>query len=187
MSTAEDVFWLYERNKNYYANCANIGKMDTCPEKVDEKCYCHYNELVNPKVIGITDVKCSMKRKTYIKQGQECPICLDPIMRKSEAHLTSCGHGFHKLCMFKLLDLKCKDKKGSSIQCPICRCNGCLPCFPEKYNVFSFDLNELDKLEDFWNCIDYQMYYYCDNGHVEGTNKDCILCTNYRNFGNLKK
>jgi hypothetical protein len=62
-----------------------------------------------------------------------------------------------------------------------------LPCFPEKYNVFSFDLNELDKLEDFWNCIDYQMFYYCDNGHVEGTNKDCILCTNYRNFGNLKK
>jgi hypothetical protein len=187
MSTSEDVFWLYERNKNYYCNCANFGKLDCCPENVNGKCYCYYNEIVNPNAIGYTDAKCDIKRKTYIKQGQECPICLDPIMRKSDAYLTNCGHGFHKLCMFKSFKLNWISNNKTNFQCPVCRSLLSLPYIPEKYNSFSFDINELDKLEDFWNCIDYQLCYYCDNGHIEGINKDCILCTNYRKFGSFKK
>lgn len=187
MSTAEDVFWLYERNKNYYCNCANFGKLNSCPENIHGKCYCSYNEVVIPNTIGFTDVKCDIKRKTYIKQGEECSICLEPIMRKSEAYLTDCGHGFHKLCMFKSFQIKWAIRKGANFQCPVCRSFLSLPHIPEKYNAFSFDINELDKLEDFWNCIDYQLCYYCDNNHIEGTNKDCILCTNYRKYGTPKK
>lgn len=184
MSTDDDVFWLYERNKNYYADCVKIGKRDTCPEISNGKCYCSYNETVNPITIGFTDIKCDFKRKTYIKPGQECPICFEPILKKSESYLTSCGHGFHKLCMFNVFHNKWKLDKYANFKCPMCRCLLGIPYIPEKYNSFSFDINGLDKLEDFWNYFDYQLCFYCDNGHVEGMNKDCILCTNYRKYGN---
>ena len=185
MTTAEDVFWIYERNKNIYSDCVKLGKIDKCPEKMDGKCYCCYNEIVNPNTIGYDDTYCDMQRKTYIKPGQECPICLLSIDKKSESYLTDCGHGFHKLCMFKLFESK---KKHKSFRCPMCRCNLGIPCIhPQKYNVFSSEINYLDKLEDFWNYFEFQICYYCDNGHVEGMNKDCILCTNYRKFGACSK
>lgn len=187
MSTEDDVFWLYERNKNYHADCVKIGKCDTCPEMCNGKCYCSYNEIVNPITIGFTDVKCDVKRKTYIKPGQECPVCFDPILKKSDAYLTACGHGFHKLCMFNVFHNTWKINKYADFKCPICRCLLGIPYIPEKYNTFSLEINGLDKLEDFWNYFDYQLCFYCDNKHIEGMNKDCILCTNYRKYGNCSK
>lgn len=180
MSTAEDVFWLYERNKNYYCDCIKFKNLGLCLSSGANICNCHYNELVNPITIGFTDTECDVMRKTYIKPGQECAICLDPIIRKSEAYLTGCGHGFHKLCATKMFHMQIQMNKTSSFRCPMCRCNLGMPCIPEKYNSFSFDKNGLDKLEDFWNYFDYQELIYCDNGHVEGMNKDCMLCTKYR-------
>lgn len=183
MTTPEDVFWIYERNKNYYSDCAKLGILDKCPEKNDGQCYCCFNQLVNPITIGDQEVICNIKRKTYIKPGQECPICLLPINKKGESYLTPCGHGFHKLCIFKTFEIQWKINKGANFKCPICRSNMGFICLPERYNTFSLEINSLDRLEDFWEYYEYQLIFYCDNGHIEGMNKDCVLCTNYRKFG----
>jgi hypothetical protein len=182
MSTCEDVFWIYERNKNYYCDCVKLGKIDQCPEKNNNQCYCCFNELVNPITIGNQGTTCDIKRLTYITPGQECSICLSPVLKKSESYLTDCGHGFHKLCIFKAFEINWKNN-GRTFNCPNCRCCLGWPTLPERYNHFSLEVNYIDKLEDFWNYYDYQLHSYCLNGHIEGTNKDCILCTNYRRYG----
>ena len=67
MSTTEDVFWLYESNNN--KNCSNSDKI------FQQLPVLHYT-------IGDQENKCDISRKTYIKIGDECPICLDPIQTK---------------------------------------------------------------------------------------------------------
>ena len=107
ISTAEDVFYLYERNSSWYYNCKKQLIFPICKSiysingNNNYECFCESNQIVKPITIGNQNVSCSLERKCYITPGKECPICFDKILRKSEAYLTGCGHAFHKKCIFK--------------------------------------------------------------------------------------
>ena len=145
MSTAEDVFYLYENKK----------------DKNNENNDCIKNVL--PFTIGDQDSPCNIKVRCYIRPGEECPICIDKIQRKQDAFITCCGHGYHKSCLFKYLKSKWTSNKYTSVaRCPICRSSIGHPEFTQRYHssYFSYNYshnNELDKLEDFWLSNEYKL------------------------------
>jgi hypothetical protein len=176
MSTAEDVFYLYERNLRYYNNENNENNI------------CNN---VLPFTIGNQESPCNMKVRCYIKPGTECPICYDKIERKQDAFITYCGHGYHKSCLFNYLKSTWTSNKFTSVaRCPICRRSIGYPEFNQRYysSYFSSDYsynNGLDKLEDFWLCNKYKLPNFCSNGykHYLGMHKNCFICKSYREKG----
>ena len=163
MATAEDVYWLYEH-------------------KIDIN-----NQIVFPTLIGDNEVSCNLKRKTYILPGQECPICMDAILRKSDAYLTSCGHGFHKKCIFDAFQTKIEKDCYSVFRCPMCRTTVGDICIQGKYNEFNTNFNSFDILENFWKNKEYgvTLCVLCedsniDSTHYQGMKKDCETCLKYR-------
>ena len=182
--TAEDVFYLYERNSNYYYDCFQQGQIEKCVTKYNNECYCSYEkQIVFPTTIGDQQTKCDFNRKTYIKFGDECPICIEPITTKVSAFLTPCGHGFHKKCIFDAFEAKWKTKWASQFKCPMCRSRLGQIDIENRYN--NSINNGLDELENFWTNKDYRYCYPCANGynHNEGMDKNCNRCVNYRNNG----
>ena len=131
-----------------------------------------------------------MTVKHYIKIGDECSICLDPIIHKTYAFLTECGHSFHRKCMYQL----CIYSKNNGLKCPICR-SGLLislninysSIIPTKYCNISSSKRSLDKLEVFWNHFDLLHPHICPNDHYLGMNKDCKYCIKYIKTGKIKK
>lgn len=182
-ATAEDVFCLYERNSKYYYNCSQQGKIEQCKRKYKNECCCYEEQMVIPIAIGDQQTKCDFKRKTYIKFGQECPICIEPIIRKQDAYLTPCGHGFHKKCIFDAFEAKWKTKWASQFYCPMCRCRLGQIDIENRYNYSNN--NGLDDLENFWTNKDYRYCYPCTNGynHNEGMKLNCNACLDYRKNG----
>lgn len=185
--TADDVFSLYERNKGVYDNCKLAGR--ECPDnEIGLTCYCYIsNTPVLPITIGDQYVKCDYKRKVYIKQGEECSICLEQIYQKNNAYLTSCGHSFHKACLFKAFESKIYNK--NTFNCPNCRAKIGYPEFYCRYsNVFKrFDAklckhHNLDILEDFWLGKDFTTIQMCHCGerHALGMKNGCKRCLEYR-------
>lgn len=175
MSTAEEVFYLYERNSSvYYKEDEN--------DNIQE---------VLPITIGDQDVPCNIKIKCYIKPGDECPICYDEILTKSNAFITDCGHHYHKKCLFNYIHSKWRTTSYcSTARCPMCRCSLGHPDFIQRYrsSYFSYqysDNNELDKLEDFWLSNEYKLPEFCSNNydHYLGVNRDCCVCKSYRKNG----
>ena len=170
MSTAEDVFYLYERNSLVYNN--------------DEK-------KVLPYTIGDQDTPCNLKIKCYIRPGEECPICFDKIQTKSSAYLTNCGHSYHKECLFNCIKSKWTTSGYTSVaRCPMCRCSLGHPDFIQRYKASYFtecyrDDNEIDKLEDFWLSKDCKLPYFCSNSydHYLGCDSNCFICKEYREKG----
>jgi len=191
MSTAEDVFYLYERNSRYYHDCNLKNSIEECPDCWSNECYCRLKQDVIPLVIGNQYVPCAYKIKCYIKPGEECPICYEEIMTKSTAFITNCGHSFHKKCLFKCIESKwLSSSYTSTARCPICRCSLGHPEFIQRYrsSYFSYnykDDNGLDKLEDFWISKDYTLPSFCSNryDHYLGTDKVCFMCESYREKG----
>lgn len=184
-ATAEDVFSLYERNKNVYDNCKLAGRV--CPDvEAQMECYCSIsNTPVLPITIGDQYVKCDFKRKVYIKQGEECSICLEQIFQKNNAYLTSCGHSFHKSCMFKVFETKLHNRH--TFSCPNCRARLGYPEFYCRYtNVFRrFDTElckhyNFDILEDFWLGKEFTTAQICNGGHALGMKNGCNRCLAYR-------
>jgi len=183
MSTAEDVFYLYERNLTHYTTCSSLN---LCPNNYCNECCCSDNSCVKPITIGEQNMKCNLNRKCYIRPGEECSICLEPIMKKSEAYLTYCGHSFHKNCIFKSFEQKWDQKYCSTFKCPICRRNLVADIaninirYNEKWGQFT-----LDNLEHFWTRKDFILPEYCQNGwdHYQGLNDDCSNCLYYRKYG----
>jgi hypothetical protein len=183
MSTAEDVFYLYERNSRFYHDC---------DESIDD-CCCHIKQDVFPFTIGDQSLPCNIKVRCYIRPGDSCPICCDPILTKSSAYLTCCGHTYHKKCLFKYMETKwLSTKYMSPIRCPICRC--CLghPELIQRYRSSYFNINykndnQIDKLEDFWISREYKLPAFCSNGydHYLGMNKLCFCCEEYREKGDI--
>lgn len=171
MSTAEDVFYLFERKSKLY-----------CED---------YVQSVKPFTIGDQDADCDFKIKCYIKPGEECPICYESIISKSSAHITSCGHCYHKKCLFKYIESKWNSTSYmTTARCPMCRCSLGHPDFVQRYHnsYFSYNYendNELDKLEDFWISKDYKLPTFCTNryDHYLGFDKSCFLCNNYIKTG----
>lgn len=188
MSTVEDIFYLYERNSRYYYDCKFKESEE---DKCDSECYCYCEQKVIPFTIGDQDTPCKLNIRCYIKPGQECPICYDPIMTKQSAFITNCGHSYHKKCLFKCIESKWSTTKYiSPARCPICRCSLGHPDFIRRYRSNYFDLNykddnELDKLEDFWISSDFVLPSFCSNGydHYLGCDKLCFMCRSYRKNG----
>ena len=187
-ATADDIHFLYERNNSIYYNCKLSGKI--CPSEIyNTDCYCQIeNEPILPFTIGDQCVPCSFKRKVYIKPGEECSICLEPIIQKSTAYLTSCGHSFHKLCAFQVFDKKKRDKH--TFSCPLCRAKLGYPEFYCRYTaVFKQadkkKFNQLDLLEEFWLSKNFISIQTCNNGynHDLGMKNGCKLCIKYRKTG----
>lgn len=190
-ATAEDVFYLYERNKSVYDNCKLTGKI--CPDAEHEmECYCFISSTpVLPVTIGDQCVKCDFSRKVYIKQGEECSICLEKIYQKNNAYLTSCGHSFHKSCLFKAFESKVDNRH--TFNCPNCRARLGYPEFYCRYtNVLKRFETELckhynfDILEDFWLGKEFTTLQFCDrrndnrNKHALGMKNGCDRCLEYR-------
>jgi len=186
MATAEDVFYLYERNSSYYHNCNKQGKINECPDNWQNECYCHTKQDVLPLTIGNQYVPCSIKRRCYIRPGQECPICLENILRKSEAYISCCGHSYHKHCIFKSMETQWKKKYASNFKCPLCRTNlgTDVEALGVRYTSFR---NSLDNLENFWLSKDLMLAQTCSNNydHDLGMKKDCYICSRYREKGEL--
>ena len=193
MSTAEDVFYLYERNSRYYHDCVQNGNLDNCRDCWSNECFCHLKQDVLPYTIGDQYAPCSIKVRCYIRPGDECPICCEPIITKSSAFITGCGHPYHKKCLFKYMQTKWTSTKYlSPMRCPLCRC--CLghPEFVQRYRASYFNINykndnEIDKLEDFWVSHEYKIPSFCSNGydHYLGMEKNCLCCEAYREKGEL--
>lgn len=203
MSTLEDVFYLHERNSSHYLNCNSLDKVATCIDYFvySNQCMCIDNILVLPKQIGfIQDIrtggydglyKLTHGKKCYIKPGDECPICYEPIFMKSNAYLTKCGHGFHKNCIFKYYSMKVHSSRVyPNISCPICRKKKlgydlCENIY--KYNCCSEKYNRLDSLENFEFGKEYMsmILTLCDNGHHAGMIRNCYACSIYRHIGLL--
>ena len=183
MTTTDDVFWLYERNKNKeYNDCIKLCK--PCPNLFGTDCCCESLDPVLPITIGEQDVPCRFKTKSYIKIGEECPICFDPIIHKKNAYLTGCGHAYHRKCVFNSIQAKWEIKPYSTLRCPMCRSNLGYPEMFERYN-YSYDKNtSLDRLEDYWVSKEFRMPGFCSFGkHYLGMKNNCSNCINYRNTG----
>jgi hypothetical protein len=152
----DDVFHLYERNIR--------------------------DDSILPITIGEQDIACRLNVKTYIKIGDECSVCLDPIFHKTDAYLTGCGHSFHKKCLCKVFKAKWEVKPFSALKCPLCRAGlGCPDLFV-RYNYES--KNQLDRLENFWITKDCLIPDLCDRGkHYLGMKNNCQMCTQYRKTG----
>jgi hypothetical protein len=186
MSTAEEVFHLYERNSRYYHERIQENNI----ENYDES-YSDIKQEVFPFTIGDQDTPCEYKIKCYIKPGDECPICFDKILTKSSAYISYCGHHYHKKCISKYMEIKWSSKKyTTTVRCPMCRCALGHPDFIRRYRSNYFDYNykndnELDKLEDFWISKDYRLPSFCTNGydHYLGMDKSCFCCKCYRETG----
>lgn len=181
MTTAEDIFWLYERNKLVYNNCILLGK--ECPQSWGNECLCYLKEDVLPVTIGDISLPCRMNTRQYIKIGEECPICIEPIIHKTNAYLTGCGHAFHKTCLLKTMEAKWEEKLYSVIHCPMCRRSIGLPEFHKRYNTDIKDdgtIHCLDELENFWITKDYVMCQPCKKDHYMGMRINCKKCMEYR-------
>ena len=117
MSTAEDVFYLYERNSSYYHNCNKQGKIDECPDNFSNECYCYTKQEILPLTIGNQFVPCSIKRRCYIRPGQECPICLD----QKVGYSLPCNHKHFVCCQCLVRLLNDEILANGQIKCPMCR------------------------------------------------------------------
>ena len=163
------VFWKYERNSTYYYTCKNIKN---CPTANARECFCHRNQLVLPIVIGEVYCPPTYRVRSYMKIGEICAICISPILHKVNAHLTCCGHSFHKTCM--LTAMHHADLSELDIVCPICRTD----LGSDIGDVFHRYQNGtgLDKLENYTLRKEYMFPDICFLHYL--MNKTCKDCGN---------
>ena len=184
----EDIYWLYEQHNRGYCYCNS--KLDIIDRQYCDN-YCIECIPVKTPTIGDTDVPCNLNRKSYIKPGEECSICLELVMTKSTSYLSPCGHTFHKKCIFNAYESKMYYKYASVFKCPLCRQRIHCPEIQERYSIIidSTYSNTLDELESFWLHKDMRMPEMCHNGykHYIGFNKNCNQCIDYRHYGNIMK
>lgn len=178
MSTAEDVLYLYERNSLYYDKSSELFLEYSVYDKNGDES----NLPIFPETIGNIFIKCDMKRKVYIKPGEECSICLEKIMTKRNAYLTACGHSFHKNCLFKTYETKRQTNPYCSLLCPLCRAKLGLDIKDLAYRYRYICTNQLDNLENFWLRKNYLCCDICPskNFHYIGMKKDCNYCKKYQ-------
>ena len=139
--------------------------------------------IILPIKMGNDGIKPRLNIKMYIRPNDICPICYENIIRKSDAYLSVCGHGFHKKCILKAYEAKQLIKHCSVFRCPCCRTSlgTDIEELNEKYDLFNECVNELDVLESFWIKKDYTMPLICDD-HYLGMGKNCSKCENYKKF-----
>lgn len=106
--------------------------------------------------------------KAYIKIGDECPICYEPMMNAKNSYYTDCGHKMHKTCITSWYDAH--NNSTSGCWCPLCiqdmgMCD---------WLVEGMINHKYDNLELFKDYIDRQQctycHYYIGNGRKMGCN-----------------
>lgn len=183
MATVEDVLELYVREPTkIYHDCQKKNNIENCPNCWKGVCYCFSEEPIKTITIGNNEVPCNIKRKCYIKPGEECPICMESITNKSNAYLTCCGHSFHKKCIFKSMETFWQHNYAKNFKCPMCRTNLGMDihAINERYTI-NDNSGYLDELENFWFKKDFRMAHTCRNNydHYLGMKKDCSHCRKY--------
>jgi hypothetical protein len=159
----------------------------------ENECDNDNDKLLIPLKIGNNEGTPKLNIKMYINPfKEECPICYEKIIRKSDAYLTECGHSFHKICILKSYEAKQLIKPNSMFRCPYCRSSvgPDVENFGERYNIFytenymtlsnKFKINHLDNLENFWMRNDYIIPLICKNKHYLGMNNNCNICRLHR-------
>ncbi len=121
-----------------------------------------------------------LKIKHYIKIGDECSICYEPLIHKNNVILTDCGHSFHTHCIAKRDSFIDIDK--DDYWCPLCRQDmGFYATTKDRYLCIK---NKLDELENFWENLKNLHPNKCHkNNHYLGMNNDCKLCNIYIKTG----
>lgn len=195
------IFWKYERNSIHYSICKDAELLH-CPTREymiqcgDDnihktrkwECFCHLSQSVLPTVIGEIWCPPYLNVRAYMKIGETCAICMDPIIHKSNAHLTCCGHAFHKKCMLTAMHYtRISDQNNT---CPICR-NELGSDTGDTYNRYNPLCAGLDKLENFTMVGEYMSPEICFYGemvrgkkHYLGNDGQCKYCVEYRETGN---
>ncbi len=164
MATIEDILNPIERNawfyiledEYYYINAFYVYPYDIC----------------NDDRIHKKDIYNNLKIKHYIKFGEECSICYEPIYSKPNAFLTDCGHCFHKTCISKWISIQNFNR-----DCPICRQNIGFTDF-DRY-VSNKGLDGLEEFELNKDIIFPEVCSY-DVNHFIGMNKNCSNCMWWR-------
>lgn len=197
MTTLEDAMYDFEQyDINFILNKKKLGAKTPIPIK-QKKPDCSRFELnpyieetkmdeeplesIEPEPASQKKYDISIfRKKYYIRPEQDCPICLEPILTKTSAFLTPCGHGFHKMCIHRAFETKWLTKQ-AGICCPICRYSDISDYCVEKYCCWNRDVNQLDGLENFWMSKDIMLGTPCFNGlHYIGFDKNCNYCKKYR-------
>lgn len=198
MTTLEDAIYDFEQyDINILLNKKKLGGKTPIPIKEikhefnefeltpffeETKMEEHMLEPIEPESTVETKIYNTsiFKKKYYIRPNQDCPICLEPILTKTSAFLTPCGHGFHKMCIHKAFEANWLTKQ-AGICCPLCRHYDIGDYCVEKYCCWNKDTNELDTLENFWMNKDIMLGTPCFNGlHYIGFDKNCKFCKKYR-------
>ena len=137
--------------------------------------------IILPIKMGNDEMKPKLNIKMYVRPFDNCPICYENIIRKSDAYLSVCGHGFHKKCIFKAYEAKQLLKPCSVFRCPCCRTSmgTDMEEMNERYDLYNEKTNGLDILESFWIKKDYTMPLIC-NHHYLGMERNCIKCEKYK-------
>jgi hypothetical protein len=186
MTTAEDVWYLYEK-KNRYEDLIQHNNENIIQYEEENYDYDYDKDLygcpIIPDTIGNIFNKCNFNRKVYIKPGEECCICLDIISKKTNAYLTGCGHSFHKKCLFKSYEVKRKSNPNCTLNCPLCRAHLGLDIRDLAYRYSPVPDRYLDNLENYWLRNDFMCCDICPNkkNHYIGMKKDCNTCMKYQN------
>jgi hypothetical protein len=191
MATIEDILNPIERNAWFYVDIngedadyyyekevpIDVYPYNICNYVFDriEKEKAFYDRQTSSYKYITKTIHDNLKIKHYIKFGEECSICYEPIYSKPNAFLTDCGHCFHKTCISKWL-ISTSLEAG----CPICR---------QDIGLFEFSryasTKGLDGLEEFELNKDIRLPEYCggyDDGklHIMGIGKNCPDCIKWR-------
>lgn len=189
--TLEDVLYCHERNSLIYLKDpfetpvvypTIIGENSI--EKSTDYFYLADGKGKNgrtclAKRVKPKDIYANLRKRHYIRIGEECPICYEGIFHKRDAQLTDCGHAFHYSCLKKY---SYTDPNVCS-NCPLCR----EPFYGIDKNRYSHYKNcYLDTLEDFWMNLKTNNPEMCLSAktnkkvHVTGTDpKKCHICRFY--------
>ncbi len=182
----QSIFGRYDRTSYIHSICKDLSNCPTlCNDNTADTCCCHLNQPVFPFTIGYEWYRPKIKIKTYIRIGEECPICLEPIHHKINAFLTFCGHAFHKKCIATSYTTRRMEFDDFTFRCPLCRTEGVYDSF-QRYK----HENSLDILEDFWITKEYNIPEICGRidlctgkNHYLGMKSSCKRCQCYHKSG----
>jgi hypothetical protein len=140
---------------------------------------------VLPRAIAAACSHPRLDCRQYISFGQECPICMEPITSSRNAHLTSCGHGFHVSCLIRAK--AASNDAGTRNCCPMCRHRMGLD-IEYLCDRYSDDAGSIDAVENFWLKYPNMAPVMCGmqrthSPHALGVRRDCRKCQEYRTNG----
>jgi len=178
MTTLEDIYHPNERNRWFYEEKGG-DVLEVCPISI-------FDDISQHVISKEKTVKENLKIKHYIKIGEECPLCYEPIWYRRDAFLTDCGHSFHLSCIHSYEMANMFDDGAFGISCPMCRSD--MGLYGDNGRIYFNSSKGLDKLEDFWNNIQYKRPTLCGHqynpqhisDHILGLNNRCYYCIKYR-------